>query len=311
MMRIKQAFCAAAALFWLTGCAAKQQETVSPPFFAVRDEATGGCVYMLGSMHAGKKGTVYPDEIMDAFNESPIIACEVDTVAFAQDSAAIAECTEMLLCPDGKTTADYLGESYGEVRDFFKKQGIYNSAYDRYLPAMWSSALSNDIAARCGLDGEYGTEKVFLNLAKKQGKEIIEIETAQQQYALMAEESAALMNYTLECSVNESAAAQEAALMQLYSAWASADGEALSALLTAEQPPEELAADYAEYYAAMYTDRQAHMAECVTEWLSEGKQVFMLVGALHYYAETDIITCLEESGYTVEELSGNKSAEAA
>ena len=300
-MKLKGIISAAIAAFLLTGCSAKPEpEYVDPPFFCVENSETGGRVYMLGSMHAGKKGTVYPEEVLSAFEESDIIACEVDTVALSKNKQLLTECTAMLLCPEGTTAADYLGESYEEIRSFLKSEKLYNAAYDRYLPVLWENLLSNNAAEKCGLDSEYGTETIFLNKAKSEGKTIVELESAKAQYELMAAEPISLSRWSLENSVRDSDTLA-ADMEELYGAWAAGDGEKLTALLTEEEPPEELSEEYADYYAAMYSDRQRLMADSVISSLENGEQVFMFVGALHFFAEPDILDFLAEAGYEVTE----------
>lgn len=285
------------ALGLLSGCSNAKTQEVSPPFFCVDDTETGGRVYMLGSMHACPKGTVYPEEVMSAFSESDFVACEVDTIALSDNKQLLSECSSLLLCPEGTTASDYLGESYDTIRDFFKELGIYNSAYDSYKPVMWSSLLTNATAKSCGYDSDYGTEPYFLSLAKKQGKPIIELETALEQYSVLASEPDELVRYSLENAAKDGKEAQADNLRELFSAWASANEETLTRLLHEDEPEGALKEQYALFYDKMYTERQKKMAAQVTEWLKNGDRVFMFVGALHFYASPDIPDYLEEAGY--------------
>ena len=106
---------AAAVLLLLTGCAAKEPEVVTPPFWqAVSPE--GEQAWLLGSMHAGKKNTAYPDYILEAFDSCGSVICEVDTVALESDSGELTECLSLLLCPDGTTARDWFGGSYDGIK---------------------------------------------------------------------------------------------------------------------------------------------------------------------------------------------------
>ncbi len=294
----------------LGGCSANQTEEVHPPFFEVSDPETGGHVYMLGSMHAGESSAVYPDEILEALKSSDTVACELDTVALSNDAGQLTDAMKLLLCPEGTTAADLMGDAYESIRGFFKDLGIYSPTYDSYLPVMWSMVLSNEIADDCGYSGNYGTETVMLNYAKKLGKPIYEIESAAQQYSVSASEPMPLQIYTLEQAVSGGYDSQLEQMRGLYTAWASFDGEALAAL-TDENIPDEYVEYYREYYDAMYTTRQRGMADYVISQLESGNSVFMFVGAMHFYAEPDIITCLEEAGYAVSEIRIDNSADAA
>lgn len=283
-------------LLLFSGCKAKPREIVEPPFWEVRDEESGGRVYLLGSMHTGLDAD-YPERVMSAFEDSDILACELDTVALSRDSARLSEAVELMKCPEGTSAADFFGDSYEGIRGFCKEKGIYNSAYDGYLPTAWSSLITNKLARDAGYSTEYSTETVFLNLAKRQGKQIYEIESAELQYGLNAAQPMALQVYNVQ-SVVEDPDASLNQIREIYRAWASFDSAALESFCSDEDIPGELSEEYAEYYKAMYTDRQENMAEYITECLKSGGTVFVMVGAMHYYAEPDILTLLEREGYT-------------
>lgn len=289
-----------------SSCKSKPREVIEPPFWEVCDEESGGRVYLLGSMHVGLDAD-YPEKVMAAFKESDIIACEVDTVELSRDSARLSEAMALMKCPEGISAEDCFGESYGEIRDFFKKKGLYNSAYDSYLPAVWSSLITGKIAKDAGYSTEYSTETFFLELAKQQGKQIHEIESAEFQYTLNAAQPMELQVYMVRSAINEGYELSLEQIHDIYRAWAGFDSEALEDLCSAADIPEELSEEYAEYYKAMYADRQQNMAEYITECLKNGETVFVMVGAMHYYAEPDILTLLESAGFTA--VNGYMQAE--
>lgn len=282
-------------LLLLSGCKSTKTN-VTPPFWEVYDEESGGRVYLLGSMHVGLDAE-YPESVMSAFEESDVIACEVDTVELTRDSARLTASMELMKCPEGVTASDCFGESYAEIMDFCKDKGIYSSAYDSYLPTVWSSLITNRIARDAGYSSEYGTETVFLDLAKRRGKQICEIESAEFQYGLNAAQPMALQVYNVQSTVSDYDGALEQ-VRELYRAWSDFDSAALESLCSDENIPDELSEEYSEFYQAMYTDRQENMTEYITECLESGETVFVMVGAMHYYAEPDILTLLEQEGYT-------------
>ncbi len=298
----KRLFLLIVGILLLSGCASTR-ESISPPFWEVFDEESGGRVYLLGSMHVGLDAE-YPECVMIAFEESDIIACEVDTVELTRNSARLSAAMELMKCPEGVTAADCFGDSYGEIRDFCKNKGIYNTAYDSYLPTVWSSLITSKLARDAGYSTEYSTETVFLDLAKRRGKKIYEIESAEFQYGLNAAQPLALQVYNVQSAVSDYDGSLEQ-VRELYRAWSGFDNAALESLCSDENIPEELSEEYEEFYKAMYVDRQKNMAEYIIECLESGETVFVMVGAMHYYAEPDILTLLEQEGYTA--ISGYTS----
>lgn len=294
-------------LVLFAGCKKNNAEPfdVHPPFYKIENAETGAVVYMLGSMHVGKAGAVYPEAIYSALDECDTLAVEVDMEAM--DEAASAEAIAVLQCPPGMTAKDYMGEDYDEIIAAFKKKRLYNRAYEDYIPEMWSSLWSNRAAEDCGYDGDFGTDHVMLSYAKSHGKRVEEIESAKEQYQMNADVSPELqmlmLNETLALSEEEA----KSQLDTLYNAWRTADIETLRALASEEETalPEELKADYDSYYDAMYTARQRKMADYIEEKLQGGGKTFVVVGALHYAAPPSIIDNLSADEIEARVISYN------
>ncbi len=282
-------------IFTLGGCEdfTEQSETVSPPFFTVRDENTGGVVYMLGTMHVAENGVRYPEEIYKAIDECETVAVEVDLIALDKNQDAVNEAMTLLECKTG-TTADILGEDYEKIKAFFIEKGLYNAAYDRYLPTVWSSMLSNKIAFDCGYYAENGTDRAVIEYAMKKNKNIFEFESVYEQYKMNSEESSSLQTFVLKDAAETDYEDQLSAMRELYEAWSEGDISALEKMLESDSIPQELSDDYADYYAAMYTDRQEKIAKQISEWLENGEKVFVAVGAMHFAATPDILDFLGE-----------------
>lgn len=287
----------------LTGTELSNSYEVNPPFFRVTDESTGAVVYMLGSMHVGKPEAVYPEKIVSALDECDTLAVELDSIAFQNDLRAAADALSVLLCPSGTTAADLMGDDYDRIVRKFTEKGIYDPVYDKYIPSMWSSLWANSWASECGYDSDYGTDFLLLSYSKGQGKKIDEIESAKEQYQMDANTSTELQMLMLNSSLQLTAEEAQAQFDELYNAWRTADMATLTALAEEEESAElteQLAADYERYYDAMYTERQAKMADYVRSKLQSGGKTFVVVGAMHYAAPPSILDNLAEYGYTVE-----------
>lgn len=275
------------------------ENRVSPPFFTVTDEQTGGVVYLLGTMHVGVPNTVYPDKVFSAIDECGTLAVELDIEALETNTEELFSAMEMLQCDSAE---DFLGEDYAKIKDFFMKKRIYSVNLNGYIPAVWSSTLVNKIAADCGYSSDYGTDRTLLAYAKKHGIKIHEIESAKEQYQMNANEPRELQCYMLKSAVETDYELQKEQMRELYRVWSMSDSAAIEQMLSDEGVPEELSAQYTEYYTAMYTSRQRKMADYALETLRDGQKAFIAVGAMHYFAEPDILDFLESEGYTVTQL---------
>lgn len=288
------------AVMLFSGCGRPENE-VRPPFFKVVDKETGGVVYMLGTMHVGTEDAVYSDKVYKALDESDILAVELDVQELEANTAKLGEAMQLMMLK-GMTAKEYIGEDYAEIRDWFTEKGLYNMVYDYYIPAVWSSMLSNKIADDAGFSSDFGTDRLLLTYAKEHNKEIYEIETAAEQYQINANEGRELQIYSLLETVRTDYDVQIQQMKDLYSVWANGDIAGMEEMLSADEPPEELVEQYEQFYFEMYENRQEKMAKYVTDTLKSGKKAFVAVGALHYAAPPDIIDNVEEAGYTVEKI---------
>ena len=299
-MRKILALCTAILLiFTISGCQSAPKNYVYPPYFTVKDESTGGEVYMLGSMHVGLQNTVYPEEIYAALDRCEKLACEVDVIRLSEDRAEISEAMKILEC---KSAAELMGEDYDEIKSYFIEKGLYNANLEKYIPAMWSIMLTQKAASDNGYSSEFSTEREFLSYAKKKNFTIIELETAAEQYAVNAGQSLEFQIFSLKSNVNlpyETLKSQSAAL---YSAWSENNVLMFEIMLSQSGVPEEFAEDFADYYSEMYEKRQKKMADFVIKSLQNGEKVFLMVGAAHFYAKPDILDFLSEAGYSTENV---------
>ncbi len=267
---------------------------VYPPFFKITDPNTGGTAYLLGTIHVGVENTVYPSEVYAALDESSALAVELDLQALEEDQASLMSAMMVLVLTDGTTTADYLGEDYDKVLKFFKEKGMYVFGLEYYIPAMWSSMLSSKLAEDCGLNALYGTDREMLTYAKKQSKKIVELESAEEQYKVLAGEAMELQAYSLKSAVEADYEEQKDGLRELYRAWSVNDSAAFESMVSEEgEIPEGLEDEYAEYYYSMYEGRQKNMAAYIESSLANGDTVFVAVGSMHCYATPDILDFLD------------------
>ena len=285
-------------LFLLSGCS-DGKTYVDPPMFCVKDEETGGIVYMLGTFHVGPQGTVFPEKMYNAIDAVDAVAVELDLLELDQNSSYVAE--EMKVY-DVDNVKDIMGEEeYERSKKYLEDLGIYNENYDTYMPVMWASAISSKVTVDQGLYSAYGADREVLKYAKSKDKEVRELETLPDQYHLQADLSYEYQMYMLNDAMDTPAEDMKKEVLEMYKAWRTNDTEALDNLLADyDNVPEEVKEENDKYYDAMYTDRQQKMAEKIDSYLQNGEKVFVAVGALHYYAEPDIIDFLTEKGYTVE-----------
>lgn len=287
------------------------QDCVTPPFWVVDDADTGAQIFLLGSMHAGVKNAQYPDYILDAMRNSSWVAPEMDTVAFSRDYILQQKCVRYLML-DGVTARDVIGADYDSIVEYFRSRGIWQDGMESMCPFLWASAANPLVLEQAGLDTEYGTENVLLELAHKEGMKIREIEGGEAQYKMMGSIPMSVQLETLEqCASDDGIKAQAQDATELYKAWSSFDDEYFSGLEVYDPAQVSDPDSWDAYYAMMYTDRQKLMSDFIISALKNGELGFVFVGTMHYYADPSVITQLEQAGYTVRAIRGTEAAQLA
>lgn len=304
---------------FLTGCQKKidekenepNVEITTPLFYKISKENSDISIYLLGSIHAADK-KIYPlnDTIMSAYNQSDYLAVEVDTVALTSDFDAQLELAQKMLYTDGTTIKDHIGEDlYNKMVEILKDKGSYNSLYDNYKPAFFESLFENVIINDADMDANAGIDVHFLNLAKKEEKEILEIETAEFQYDLLLSNPIELDKMMLEEYVNnydESVTEMK----DIYTAWKKGDIDELEQTLlptTDSEALEELTEEEIKmaenYNKSLITDRNYGMVDALEKYYADEKNVFCVVGLGHVIGDEGIISLMEKKGYNIEKLN--------
>ena len=265
--------------------------------------ANGGTLYLLGSIHVGD-ASLYPldDSVMQAFESADALAVEFDIVEFQENPTNLQEIMQTMMYTDGSTIQDHIDqELYDEAKAILQENGLYTSMLDYYKPVMWQSFLSSVEQANMSLSADYGVDMYFLEQAHDVGKDIWEIESAEEQFAMEASFSDELQEYLLYSSVS-SFGMMEASTQMLYEIYKTGDPETVNQYLNASDGQflsEEEQKLVDEYNEKLLYNRNRNMADKAEDYLATGKTCFYVVGAAHMVGEDGIVSLLEERGYEV------------
>lgn len=280
---------------------ADRESSVTPLFWKAYGE-NGETIWLFGSIHVGTEDYYpLPEEVLEAYNGSDYLAVEADIVAFENDIQAAATALQHLVYTDGTTIKDHISEElYNRAVAVLTEADMYNALYDYYKPSLWESLIANIYLSESELDTELGIDLYFLNSAKENGKEIIEIESAEEQYRMMGAFSDVVQEMLLESAVASREDGSDAeSLKELASAWGKGDESELAALVIPDEDEIVTDADR-EYWNAMITERNNGMTDFCIDALESGEEAFIVVGLAHFLGEEGIVNQLREKGYTVE-----------
>ena len=278
---------------------------ITPALWRAED-TSGNYIYLMGSMHMGDDAINYlPDYVNNAFNECPYLAVEADIDSILQDTAKLQQLAVKLVYADGTTIKDHLSEdTYNGIVSLLQEKGMYQAQYEYCKPFLWQSILTSALPIQTTLDIQHGVDMIFLQRAKNDNKQIIEIEDIDFQIDMFNSFSDGLYDLILSqfLKPNYSQLASEY-LSALYTMWKKGViDESMILSGTFLDTTNDNYEYMQEYYNKLIKERNIDMTKTIKSYLSSGQKVFVLVGSFHYCGEDGIISMLQKDGYTVSRI---------
>ena len=297
---------------------AEPENKATPLFYKVTGK-DGQQMWLLGTIHVGDARTAYlPKEIYDAFAQSDALALEFDSGKFEErmktDEEFANAVSATYLLTGGQTAESIMDAQLYEVAlKMLKASGNYNMNALAMKPVIWEQSISNFFLQQCNtLHSDMGVESRLEELAAKQNKEILDVESGLFQAQMQGNFSTELQLAMLEDILEENFGEYREELTELYDAWCAGDEKVLRELVneqedTSKMTAEELAEYNAqeplrkEYEKAMETDRNEGMLDVAIDYLEGDQVVFFAVGLAHLLDDTNgLVDALRTAGYTVE-----------
>lgn len=254
-------------------------------------------VYILGSIHLAKPA-LYPLDkaIEQAYAESDVLVVELDPESPASVKTMENAMANLGMYPAGRSLKTELSkQTYMQLKRYMGRSGLSLQSMERLRPWVVTLQLSIMEMMRLGYSAELGIDRHFLAKAKKERKAVVELESAQEQMALLSREEKAyqenLLRYTLE-SMSE----MEPMLNTLFLSWKNGDAKAIEKMFLLSMQEDSGMEDV---YAALITTRNYKMTDKIVGYLTTGKDYFVVVGAGHVVGKEGIVDLLEKRGYEV------------
>jgi uncharacterized protein YbaP (TraB family) len=252
-------------------------------------------VYLLGSIHVLRPGDgELPRAALEAYADAEQLVMEIDL-----DDPAVADPAEMLgtmqraaLLPEGESLRSALGEDYAAIAARARESGLELAALDRFAPWFVATMLLQLELVQRGFQPELGIEQQLADRAVRDRKPIEGLETAGQQFAVLAGLPLPEQKRFLMMSLAESERLDEE-IEALLAAWRSGDAEALEDMLSAAFD------EFPELYRPLTEDRNLAWLERLEELLEDRDDYLVVVGALHLVGRHSVVDLLRQRGHTV------------
>ncbi len=254
------------------------------------DPSERNITYLLGSLSITDK-SIFPlnAQIENSYNECSKIIVETDMTKTTQDQTVTALLKYGML---SKTTIDKVltKEQYTKADNLIKKYTQNKkslSAYNNFMPWVIESLISNLVFSNSQNFLQNPVPSYFLNKAKKDGKSIVELESADSQLIRLSSMSYSLQGTILENTLTI-AQKEPQTVKNATSLWKDGDIEGLSKIYSFDK--------------ASQTTLTQKTYECVTKYLKSGGKYFAVADISRLTGKNGVINMLKEKGYKVEQL---------
>ncbi|WP_084582616.1 TraB/GumN family protein [Sphingomonas azotifigens] len=272
---------------------AVQSRPATPALWVVKDADT--TIYLFGTVHVLKPDLRWFDSaVKAAFDKSDTLVLELIEPDPATMQGLLAK---MAVAPAGsKPIAEQLP---ADKREAYLKAmadlGVPPAAFDPLQP--WIAGITLSVAGlpKLGYDPASGAEKVLTTAARTAGKQVIGLETAEQQLGYFAGMPARLQLAFLGAAIDDYPKMGDE-LAKMIDQWAAGDPEALGATMN------EGMRDTPELAGILLTDRNARWAKWIEARLQTPGTVFLAVGAGHLAGADSVQAFLAKDRVTAERV---------
>lgn len=253
-------------------------------------------IYLLGSIHMLRaKDHPLPSAIYAAYEDADVLIMELD-MDDIDPFAEQALVTELGVIQDGRTLRDLMGsEMFARAESLANSLQIPLALLDKSEP--WFAAVTIEVMMlmRAGFSPTHGIELRLAEIAARDNKEILGLETTREQLELLDNLSPDAQRDMLIQTLTESV--DLASLMdELIAAWRRGDVGFLEKNLLSDMQ------DQSELHQVIVVDRNVNWVGKIQELLNDKVDYLIVVGALHLVGDEGVPNLLSARGHEVRQL---------
>jgi hypothetical protein len=294
-------------LLLLSGCSALGDDSPKKHlFWKVSD--SNSTVYLLGSLHFADSSFYPLDSVIEnAFDRMDELAVEIDLSndSISQHLALMSD--QYGFFHDGRTLDSVIPASISLSLDSLcLAWKLPLGSFSRYKPMSAGMTVTAVGIMRLGYDANLGIDVHFLKKAHDAGKNVISLETVEEQAFVLTggEDSDSLGIFYLETILRETPSL-DSATRGMMRAWKTGNDSLFCVYMNLDtvQLSHTDSLFKKEINERIYYSRNRKMAEKITAFLAEDRNIFVVVGAAHLAGNHDnILDILRRNGFSVEQL---------
>jgi hypothetical protein len=253
-------------------------------------------IYFLGSVHFLNSES-YPlaVEIENAYKDSKKVVFETDIAGFNDPTFQI-NLVNLGVIPEGKTLHQYISEqTYKSLKEKAENLGLPVELFDVLRPWLCGLTVTAVAVQRLGLDPNHGIDVHFFYRSKEDGKQLVFLESVEDQLKLFTEMSKEQEEAFLGQTIKDLDLI-EAKLPELVNAWTNGDADGLASIV------EKSFKEHPEAYETMVVQRNKNWAVKIDDLIKRDVDTLVIVGAAHLVGHENLLELLRGRGYKIEQM---------
>lgn len=287
----------------LAALTANANELTAEKCFLWQVQSKNSTVYLLGSIHMLRPEMHPLDACMEhAYDQADAIAVEVNMLAVDPQEMSKLIQKNGYYPPEKSLQSELSPNTLGLLKKYLNNRPLSFEQIQQMRPWYLGILIAQQEMVAHGFDPALGIDLYFLQ--KAQGKkEIIELETAEQQIKLLASTSAKIQELSLlDTLQHQNKMGQDIA--QMVEAWQSGDAEYLYQLV---RESENRHPSLTPFFKQIFDQRNHEMSNKIKQLLKTGKHTLVIVGGGHLGGEKGLIKLLDKKPYSVKQLNKSPS----
>lgn len=288
----KPALALFAVVMTLVGSTARADHPL--PIWEVQGERNS--VYLLGSVHLLREEDYpLPDGVYDAYGDAEALYMELDMDDL--DPASVQQLVaEIGMAGDGASLGSLMGaEMYSQAEARAAALNIPLQLLAAMEPWLAAITVEQLMLQRIGFNPAFGIEAHLAGRASEDGKEILGLESVEDQLGLLDSLSIEAQRLLLLQTLDE--ASELATMMDgLIAAWRNGDVDYLETNILEQMQ------GYPELYDAIVVKRNRDWTGQIEALLDDDDDYLIVVGALHLIGEDGVPAMLDAAGFPSEQL---------
>ena len=290
----------------LAGCSTQENTARKHLFWKVSD--SNSTIYLLGSLHFADS-TFYPlDSVIEnAFDRSEELAVEIDLSddSISRQISLVSE--QYGFFQDGQILDSVIPASISASLDSLcLAWTLPLGSFSRYRPMSAGMTVTAVGIMRLGYDSNLGIDVHFLKRARDAGKNIISLETVEEQAFVLTGggDSDSLGIFYLETILRETPSL-DSATRGMMRAWKTGDDSLFCVYMNLDtaQLSHTDSLLKKEINERIYYSRNRKIAESIATLLAKDRNVFVIVGAAHLAGNHEnVIDIIRRKGFIIEKL---------